>query len=580
MAPAAQWLLENSPSGRRSLRLEPAIMLGDDGLYRSDPEPVGHVQNLLPEVTVPVCKSCNGGWMNELEGRAQPLLRPFLVDGQPIIASASQRADLAVWALKTFMTYALTKGSQTNPFSSADYACLRQDRTVPPGVRVWLFTAASRWSQVGLQLKSWTMAPAGSLPDEAADNSALGMLAVGGAVFILTKFPPELLQLSALMEPPRSKPATALRELTGHSWRALKLAPNLLGEDYMDALDQWWYQPDLQILPTPVGLTPHQVGEVSAMASGGIPRSALTRLLPDTPVDTAGAQQHVEETQSRAVQFREHGDPVGVALLMTRAGREHFYMGDHEGAAQLMAAAASEPGGGLEFDGEAAYRVAQCYWNLRDARCAEWYQRCLDLGVSIAGAKFGLVDGLTWRGDYADALELLQRIPATTRRDRGIVLAAGAALRFLVFDLGLSHQDRHDPSESDLAQVTLATIQTTDATSATLWQQLSDEDPRHGYQFARAWFGNSTDAWILGAAVVGAHDSEDAVVDYFTCALARSADLGVNGDVWLSNLADAGLPVELLQHALAKARKDEDWKGVRVLKLRRTFDRFLRTKRG
>jgi hypothetical protein len=48
-----------------------------------------------------VCKSnCNGGWMRELEGAAQPLIRS-LATGEPRILTGTERRTLARWSIKT-----------------------------------------------------------------------------------------------------------------------------------------------------------------------------------------------------------------------------------------------------------------------------------------------------------------------------------------------------------------------------------------------------------------------------------------------------------------------------------------------
>lgn len=531
------------------------MVLGEDGVFRSEQENVGHVHNLLPEVTVPVCSTCNNGWMNELETSVQPILRPFLSEDRPIIAGRDQKAALAVWALNTFMTYALTRGSHTNPFTADDYAQLRRDRSVPPQVRVWMCTAASRWAHVALQLRSWTMAPAGALPHETTDNSAIGLLAVGGAVFILAKTPPELPLLAAVIEPPRPRPATSLIELTRRGIRGLKLPPRQVGEDYMEALDQWMHIPDLSSLPAPDGLTLQQVADLSDMSHDGIPNTALVHLLPSRTVDIAESAGRVAEAEALAEQFRQHGDPVGAALQLTRAGRQQFYAADYQGAAQLMTGAFHEPGGGLEHNPEAAYRIAQCYRRMHDPRCVPWYERSIKLGAPITSARFGLVDGLTWKGDYAAALEEVQRIHATTSYDRGTALAVGLALQFLVDDLQLPHQDRKEPSGEDLAAPTLTTLRVTDATSATLWRQLPANDPDIGYHFPRAWFGNVTDSWIVAAFAVTDLHGEKAAEDYLRFALSCSPELGLNIDGLLAAMDEAGSSAARVRRALRKARR-------------------------
>lgn len=244
VAPGAQSLLDNSPRGRRSRHVEPVIVLGSDGHYQADTEKRPYLQNLLPEVQIPVCGQCNNGWMNQLEGAVQPILQPFLIEAQPIIATPQGRTALAVWALKTFMTYALTKGSQTNPFRDEDYRRLREDRAVPAGVRIWILTSHSRWSHVGLMINSWsTMLDRTFEPDTDPDNCALGFLAVGGAVFVVAKTLPQLPEFSRVLVPPVPTGGKVIHELTGPRPKPLRLEPCQLGEEYMDELDKWFYLP-------------------------------------------------------------------------------------------------------------------------------------------------------------------------------------------------------------------------------------------------------------------------------------------------------------------------------------------------
>jgi len=58
-------------------------------------------------VHAPCKRTCNNGWMSKLEGRAKPILRPF-VEAEPPIAvpiGEQQCAELAFWLLKTAMVW-------------------------------------------------------------------------------------------------------------------------------------------------------------------------------------------------------------------------------------------------------------------------------------------------------------------------------------------------------------------------------------------------------------------------------------------------------------------------------------------
>ena len=83
-----------------------------------------------------VCRDCNGRWMSDLETRASPLLRPMIV-GQPRPLSVEEQAFVAVWGIKTGMTWQVSPTSvRATPL--ADYRYLRIHKTPPPHTRVRL----------------------------------------------------------------------------------------------------------------------------------------------------------------------------------------------------------------------------------------------------------------------------------------------------------------------------------------------------------------------------------------------------------------------------------------------------------
>lgn len=58
-------------------------------------------------VHAPCKEYCNNGWMSKLEGRAKPMLRPFVEADPPIAVPIGEQqcAELAFWLLKTAMVW-------------------------------------------------------------------------------------------------------------------------------------------------------------------------------------------------------------------------------------------------------------------------------------------------------------------------------------------------------------------------------------------------------------------------------------------------------------------------------------------
>lgn len=83
-----------------------------------------------------VCRECNGHWMSDLETRASPLLTPMII-GQARSLTVEEQAFIAVWAIKTDMTWQTAETSfRATPLH--DYLHLRTHRMPPPHARVRL----------------------------------------------------------------------------------------------------------------------------------------------------------------------------------------------------------------------------------------------------------------------------------------------------------------------------------------------------------------------------------------------------------------------------------------------------------
>jgi hypothetical protein len=91
-----------------------------------------------PEVTVNcVCRTCNNGWMSDLEGRARPIVGSLLNDVSFSLDS-SQQSDLTLWSVKTAMVFEATDRTRRWFYSDVNRKLLCNSREIPHRTRVWI----------------------------------------------------------------------------------------------------------------------------------------------------------------------------------------------------------------------------------------------------------------------------------------------------------------------------------------------------------------------------------------------------------------------------------------------------------
>jgi hypothetical protein len=56
-----------------------------------------------------VCRSCNNGWMSDLETQAQPILTRLVRGDRPLSLDPAQQATIAAWCRKTAMVFDCTR---------------------------------------------------------------------------------------------------------------------------------------------------------------------------------------------------------------------------------------------------------------------------------------------------------------------------------------------------------------------------------------------------------------------------------------------------------------------------------------
>lgn len=87
-------------------------------------------------MTAHVCVKCNGGWMQDLEDAAKPILTP-MIKGESIDLSPEMQQVVSAWAVKTACAAELP---QTHPVIDSSYYIeigRLQDRP-PDGIKIWL----------------------------------------------------------------------------------------------------------------------------------------------------------------------------------------------------------------------------------------------------------------------------------------------------------------------------------------------------------------------------------------------------------------------------------------------------------
>ncbi len=84
-----------------------------------------------------VCGTCNGGWLRELEERVKPLMAHFAA-GTPVVLSADEQADLALWASVATLI-AMSQDPDAAGFADPALArTLHRTRRPTAGMDIWL----------------------------------------------------------------------------------------------------------------------------------------------------------------------------------------------------------------------------------------------------------------------------------------------------------------------------------------------------------------------------------------------------------------------------------------------------------
>ena len=101
-----------------------------------------------------VCRSCNHGWMRDLEDAARPILTPLIV-GNPIVLGVEDQKVLAEWiALKVILLEQSNKPEVV--ITQAERTAFCENRTIPANMRIRLaICGEGSWRSATVRTSTW-----------------------------------------------------------------------------------------------------------------------------------------------------------------------------------------------------------------------------------------------------------------------------------------------------------------------------------------------------------------------------------------------------------------------------------------
>lgn len=134
-SPMAKNLLANSHGERMSY--EYADLCIENGRAVAVPKNV-NVAKLVPQITARICSKCNNGWMSTLEVKVKRVLSPVVMKDSTVHVTGLDARYLAVWAVKTAMTYIIALKKSQGCFTDTEVRRMAARQEIPTRCKVWL----------------------------------------------------------------------------------------------------------------------------------------------------------------------------------------------------------------------------------------------------------------------------------------------------------------------------------------------------------------------------------------------------------------------------------------------------------
>jgi len=107
-------------------------------------EKVNIWQVYQPELSIScVCKSCNNGWMSDLESQTKIYLQPLLM-GEKCVLDITGQMTIALWSLKTAMVLEALDPPQKRIYTQQEREHLQKLSVIPWRTSIWLATSVDK----------------------------------------------------------------------------------------------------------------------------------------------------------------------------------------------------------------------------------------------------------------------------------------------------------------------------------------------------------------------------------------------------------------------------------------------------
>jgi hypothetical protein len=473
------------------------LQADERGKYQLVERDIVRVAELLPHVTIDVCKDCNGGWMKHLEDEAKMLMSPWSSAGWPFWLDRDAQTALAAWVTKSWMAYALIHKRDEGPFTIEERRAMAGSPSPLPRSRIWFMHSDAPTARVAMGLHPTLIKPAEELPDVTSDidNAGFGFLAYNELVFFVAIAPEPVSPLLDLVEeevetfgyaeriwppsastsfPQRCAPASVMSDLLaipGHFQRAIGLPV--------------------------VGLSKSELEDVRRAYAAG-----------------AGVQQiraiWQPDSLARLERKRISDDPDGYG----KTWRPYKVLG------------------GIEWHGG------------RFEAAVEYYRTAQQYGATIQDIGSQLCDALMHAGEFAKAQRVCEQVMSEGRNEWRDVFRE-AILYEVVEQLGVKRQKRRLRREDvtvavseDSIRAAKRRLRRSDALDAVSWDLLA-HDVHPGTELstlmASAYLGESGLAWFALSCEVASFQAEEPLREVVAEALAATPEVIAKLREWFDN---------------------------------------------
>ena len=88
-----------------------------------------------------VCRTCNNGWMSQVEQRAQPFIEP-MISGRNVVLDATAQLAVTEWIILKIMVWECSQPEETRVYGRDQTLEFAQTRQIAGNVQIWLL----RWA--------------------------------------------------------------------------------------------------------------------------------------------------------------------------------------------------------------------------------------------------------------------------------------------------------------------------------------------------------------------------------------------------------------------------------------------------